>query len=397
MATFFTILQKYYQQDTIFLIKNDIDRMEMWDYVCTHQYISKDIARFVLYYQLGTIYDKKKSKKSKNIYDIISHKFTCLDKMLSNIFNTPDINDKILTVFSKLQKIYYAFSKVAYLYKIKKTKIQVNTDLCMNELSDTDPKIFSLYQNKVRYLFTIKDLINIINSSLSHTISFIPDPIPCKNPYNNVILNQTELYNIYFFIRQSSQTMPELFHGYMRSNFDIILFRNHYETLIIDASIKNFIYNSHHHILYPIVIAMLNNYRAITKKIKIHDEFPRNNLVVIFKPYIHLYYISLYATNGTYNQCSADYILKNKLRLFVGFNPFFGRKYIVQRKMIDNKKITEYYFNNSHIHFYKENKPVNHYILPMDEEVDQSDSDSDISNYYETDDDLPDLLYDYVM
>jgi hypothetical protein len=181
--------------------------------------------------------------------------------------------------------------------------------------------------------------------------------------------------------------MPELFFGYMKKNFNMVDFRNEYETLIINKSIKNFISNTHYHTLHPIVISMLKDYRSITNRIKIHKNFPKDILVSIFKPYLHLYYIGLYATNGTYKQCTAVYKLRKKLRSFVNFNPMFGRKYISVKKDMNNRITREHYFNQVYLHFYKEVEPIANHDFPIVElEIDEEQSDDNISDYYDTED-----------
>jgi hypothetical protein len=357
MTAFFTILQKYYKDERVIFLENNKQKNELWK----NTKIFNNKVQFLLYYYIinNTDIDNYPSKLSV----IVQNKFKHLKTAISNIFNTDDQSEEILNIFSKVQKIYYAFSRLAHIYKIKKAQVKMNYDLCMNELLEKDPNVFILYQDKVKYLFTIKDLSNIIHSNLSNTTAFVPDPIICKNPYNNTPFTEVDLYNIYFFIKHRNHTIPELFHGYMKSGFDRYDFRNNYETIIVNASIKNYVYNSHFHILYPVVISMLKEFKQLLKNITIDEEFPREKLVSIFKPYLQLYYSSLYATNGTYKQCSSNYLLKMKLKAFAIFNPFFGRKYITIKKTIENKKTIVHSFNEAHIHFYKENKPGATYFM----------------------------------
>ena len=70
------------------------------------------------------------------------------------------------------------------------------------------------------------------------------------------------------------------------------------------------------------------------------------------KPYLYLYYISLYATNGTYKQCNAEYTLKRKLMRFRNFNSKFGRKYFRLNKDIFGKRHNRVEFDLKHINFY---------------------------------------------
>jgi hypothetical protein len=190
---------------------------------------------------------------------------------------------------------------------------------------------------------------------------------------------------------------------------------------------------------------MFSECKHITKKLHIDPEFPKDKLMNIMKPYLHLYYTWIHATNGTYKQCNAEYELKRKLRLFINFNPRFGRKYCSVKRIMFNRKKIEYYFNDEHMNFYKEydqsiliNKPVlsrvrRAYVYEDDDELegenivysgrspsffynqyeqdvvqdDQNEQDvvqddqQDTSSYEtpvledEDDDDVPDLIYNF--
>jgi hypothetical protein len=68
---------------------------------------------------------------------------------------------------------------------------------------------------------------------------------------------------------------------------------------------------------------MFDEYKLL--RFKIHPEFPKDILFKIMKPYLELYYISLYSMNE-YNKNRASNLLRKKLREFTKFNPSFGRK-----------------------------------------------------------------------
>ena len=355
MATFSSIIQNYYKQDKIFLLDKN-NSFEFMTYAHNNKYITDINATFYYLYITQHI----ANKDNYNIIEIIKNKFKYLDNVLRNIFLPSLQKDEYLTIFTKLQRIYYGFARFAHIYKIKKATVQISADLCMNELNPKRSNIFTLYQNKFIYYFTASDLINMLNRNLSNTSSFSPDVIISKNPYNNIPFSDTVLYNIYFFLRGSMYVMPELLHGFFLSNFDMIKFRDNYETTIINIYIKNFIYNSHYDTLYPIFESMFSTYRHITKKIQIDEEFPKDRLINIMRPYLHLYYINLHTTDGTYKQCNAEYLLRKKLRLFVHFNPKFGRRYIKIHKIFFRKTKTEVKFDDKHINFYKKNSTIIH-------------------------------------
>jgi hypothetical protein len=307
------------------------------------------VAGFFYYYILQILVDANDDD------EFIYKKFNELKKLVVNPFMSETMANALLDDFCQFQRIYNGFSRFAHIYKFKKAKVQINTDLCMNELNPKNSNVFVLFQNNLKYYFSARDLINMINSNLSKCSGFAPDSIITKNPYNNVILNDASLYNIYFFLRWNAFGIPELIQGYFNSNFDMSKFRDDYESIIINAHIKNYIYTSHHDTLYPIFNEMWDAYCRITKKIIIDKDFPKDKLINIMKPYLHLYYTSLYATNGTYKQCKADYILRRKLMRFRNFNSNFGRKYIRIKKNIYGKRHTIEEFDLKHINFYNSN------------------------------------------
>lgn len=366
MNTFQTIIQKYYGQDKVFsLTKNDgANSLEFLQYIYANKYNNKTkAAGFFYHYILQILVDA-----DDDDYEFIYKKFNELKKLVISPFMSETIANALLDDFSGFQRIYKGFARLAHIYKFKKAKVQINTDLCMNELNPKKSNVFVLFQNNLKYYFSARDLMNIINRNLSHCIGFVPDMIVSKNPYNNVVLNETCLYNIYFFLRWNAYIIPELFHGFFLSNFVATTFHYNYECKIINEHIKNFIYNSHHDTLYPIFNDMWDAYYRITKKIVIDEEFPRDKLINIMKPYLHLYYTSLYATNGTYKQCNAEYTLRRKLMRFRNFNPLFGRKYVRFNKDIFGKRDKRVEFDLKHINFYNSSFENNNQFREVENE-----------------------------
>uniref|UniRef100_A0A6C0K1Z2 Uncharacterized protein n=1 Tax=viral metagenome TaxID=1070528 RepID=A0A6C0K1Z2_9ZZZZ len=346
------IIQKFFNQDKIFMI-NKNNQYEFCRYIYSNNYINNPINNLFYYY----FFNLHEDESDFDMHNNISKKFNCINTIIENMFVSESQKNEILEMFSRIQRVYYSFVKLAQLYKFKKATIQVTTDLCMNDLNPKSSNVFIMHQNNSIYYFSIKDLINILNRNLSNCIDFAPEPIITKNPYNNLMLTNAELYNIYFFMRWNNCAVPELFHGYFVSNFNMKTFRYNYEFNIINTYIKNYIYNAHHDTLYPIFKDMFLDCRHITKKLRIDEEFPKDKLMNIMKPYLHLYYTWIHATNGTYKQCNAEYTLKRKLRLFISFNQKFGRKYCIIKRVMFNKRKNEHHFNDAHMNFYKEYNP----------------------------------------
>lgn len=72
--------------------------------------------------------------KYKLLYDILNG-FLLKDKIHQNEF---------MDYFCKIQKIYNTLNRVIYNYKYKKSKIVVNTDMCLNELREMKEILFLL-------------------------------------------------------------------------------------------------------------------------------------------------------------------------------------------------------------------------------------------------------------
>lgn len=290
----------------------------------------------------------------------IKKKYKFIKQTLNNIFIEKDIKYFFMDKIQEIQKKYFALNKFCFYYKLKKSKLIVTNDLYLNPINNEKNSI-CIFQDNGIYKFILSDLINIINNSLSNSSYFFSEPLPCKNPYNNIPFNKSTLYNIYFCIKNYNVSIPPLFYFYFLSNFNLTKFREDNEYFIREYVIKEYVKNKSVEILYSDIIVMLSNSNIhYYKKIKIHNDFPKKKLVDIMRPYLLLYFISKYSLNLE-KQFNYSRILKNKLTRFFNFNPIFGRKKVdiiqiyspEEKKMIKKKNI---YFIDKHISFYDNNQ-----------------------------------------
>jgi len=292
--------------------------------------------------------------------NFLKSKFIFFEEVYNSIFLNNDKRIEFSILFSKIQKIYYAFQKIAFIYKYKKAQIVVNTDMTMNEIIEKDKNIICIYQNNSKYLFHINDLINIINASLTNCHIFFAEPLHIKNPFNNLAFNKSTLYNIYFFIKFNTHLYPELVFKYFQSNFDLthFLFKN--EPLIRDYTINNYVMKSPKTIIYREIMLMIKRYNEARKEIDriiIDTDFPVDKLIQIMKPYLLLYLNISYSLIEIV-KINSEKELTYKLKKFQKFNPLFGKKSaILKYKTINttnfNKSVltTNYIFNDEHIKF----------------------------------------------
>jgi hypothetical protein len=303
-------------------------------------------------------------KEDKSIKWYIKLSFILLDGLISikdkyiilyevlNGFLLKDKQDEFIEYFYKIQKTYNVLNRFVYNYKYKKTKIVVNTDMGLNELNITDKNVICIIDNNSKYLFHVNDLIKIINVSLTNSVSFFSQPISVKNPYNNLPFNKSILYNIYFYIRYKTDYYPELFYKFFECNFNLTKFKFLNENLLREYSIENYVYNSPINIIEPDVRAIVSIFNLHCERMLLKDrilidrDFPANKLVKILKPYLFLYYKSMYSFHP---QIKKKYLIFFKLSMlrFTKFNPQFGRRKISDKEIVfDDKCINFNYIQN---------------------------------------------------
>ena len=279
-------------------------------------------------------------------------KFSSLNSILENTFYKNELKEKIFNIFSKAQRCYYAFSRLSRIYKTKKYPIVVSNDLMLNPLDINHNNTFILIENKSKYLFSLNDLVSIIETAISNSPNFFSDPLSPLNPYNNEKITTSTLYNIYFKLKESRRLMSILFHLFFLEHFNKEEFSEKNEPIIRENSIKKYVFNSPYTTLYPYILTMLRN-NPYTKKYKIHKDFPKDILVEIFRPFLFYFYIINYDIKNTSKIYNYKDILYIKLKKFYEYNNAFGRKYVKLIKHVDKVIKREYKFNTEHISFYK--------------------------------------------
>ena len=323
-----------------------------------------------------------------NATNFIINKYRFLKDALSNPFYNELIKNSVISSFSKIQNTYFALVKFSKICKHRICSVYNTTDILMNAIVRGRNNVIEILQNNKIYLFTRPDIINIMNAALSHSPNFFCEPLPIKNPYNNIVFRKSDLYNFYFFLRSGMYIVTDLIQNFFLSNFNIYLFQKNNEYVIREYYIKNYVETTPPDSLCLDIKYMLHTLN-ISKKIYIHSEFPKNTLVQIMQPYLLLYYQSIYSIDlYKRNVCTHD--LLTSLVKFINYNPQFGRKIIklepqfrVNESCLKFKKFKQYLkktvtFNMRHLPFYS--KDSNFMINQIFEPVDSSYDNDALSN-----------------
>jgi len=244
--------------------------------------------------------------------------------------------------------------KFAFLYKFKKAKTQVSNDLYMNELDPNARDVFTLFDANNKYLFTLTDLVNIFYTSLCNSPYFIPSPIACKNPYNNIPFTKSNLYNIYFFILFNKIKVPIIIQNYFLCNFNLHCFYKENKRIIHEHALTRYVKNSPVAYLRSSILEMLFQHNIYKKKIRIHADFPANRLIDIMRPYLLLYYKSKFSCQRSINKKYHE-LLTIKMKEFIKYNYKFGRKIKATFSIINS--VTEVFpFDDKHIKYTLQNE-----------------------------------------
>lgn len=300
---------------------------------------------------------------TKVILDILHHtttsKYRFFNEQLNNVFYDAKTRNDFTLQFDKIQRTYNSFRKFAYIYKFRKSKIVVTDDLCSNPIQLNQRNIICIYQAGNRYLFNINDLNKIINTSLANSFMFFSTPLPIKNPYTNIPFNKSTLYNIYFFMRFNTDYTNELYNTFYKSNFNLTILLKRHEYMLREYTIEHYIDTSDTDTLHDDIlnmIYMLNQiYMTRDIELNIHEDFPKQTLIRVMKPYLRLWINCGYSLIPSKAAYSAN-LLVRKFRNFVRRNRCFGRK-IIKCERVWSLKTNSlrykhiYSFNETHTPF----------------------------------------------
>ena len=247
MKTFFNILQtltnfknKKYPDDSIKILLESYNiHTELQIYIWA---LINDIF----------IMEKYSEKYNTNIKAYA--KLGSLNNIMNNIFYKKELKDQLLNIYSNAQKYYYAFTKLARIYKLNKYPVVVKDDLTLNPLNVEDKNTFILIENKSIYLFNLNELISIIETAIGHAPNFFTSPLIPLNPYNNQPFTNSTLYNIYFKMKESTRLMSTMFHFFFLENFILDNFSEKHEYYIREKAINNYVFNSPYTLLYNNVL-----------------------------------------------------------------------------------------------------------------------------------------------
>jgi hypothetical protein len=295
-------------------------------------------------------------------------KFAFFSNGLQCFFITGENEPLFIDLFCQIQQTYHRLNRFARRIKYNKAKINAKTDFYLNPLDPHSRHVFCFFDGRVKYLFHIHDLYKIIVKSLSHSNQFYESPMSIKNPYTNLPFAKSTLYSIYFFMRFTCNMECSLFFLFFKCNFNMSDFLYYHEYELREKAIDNYVQQSNKTQILDMIDFYNDDTRLLKKHIQIHDDFPEDTLVSIFKPYFKLYIQSKYSLIRHIRNRSFHSFFQ-KMEDFQEFNPRFGEK---NYKIVSvhnpttpfcNKVYREDVFNTKHIPFYDNHTDTKYFLL----------------------------------
>jgi len=277
-----------------------------------------------------------------DVEQCIKHKFYTLKRLLikNNTFGQKEKNE-LFSIFEKTQKALFGFYALKKHIRNKHLRnYDYELDLNFNPLQQLPSnKIVSIIDSYIVYKFSLHDMVNIINNSLTYHYNLFAEPAAIKNPYTNLEFSLGALIQIHDAFEKSSIKTPLLFDRYYKVFFNLDLFEKENEGLIREYNIKHFMRTAsmlEKHKRIKEMIGFYNRTQDDPHKIKVDKLFPKKELVDVFEKFLFTYMNTL--NYGCALKCLHKRKLIVGLRSFRDENTFFGRKIIFLRI----KKLKEY-------------------------------------------------------
>lgn len=248
---------------------------------------------------------------------------------IDNLFFSDENRGLFLDFFCKVQRTYWAFNTLAKHIKSRYSKIKVTNDLFLAPILSSQKNMFRLYETNCSYLFTLQDLSRIIISAVCNSPMFYSEPITPKNPYSGIPFSISNLYNIYFAMRNQLAILPNVIYQLFLCEFNLSVFEKNNQLVIRDTYINQFIQNEDEDEVVESIYDMLQGF----PKIKLDLEFPDKFIIESFKSVVIHFLHFKYTLDGSKRRIHYT-IMNRKMNDIIQNCPTIGRKVfsLVNRK-----------------------------------------------------------------
>ena len=192
-------------------------------------------------------------------YSNIEYKYKNILKLINSTIITKEKRDEYINFIANYNKHVNCFINIQRKWKYSKCKKYDNEydmTLTVPLSSYKDSELFSFVQNNTIYTFTVSDILKVIQTSLLNSEYCTEKPKKPKNPYNNLIISRTILFNLYIHCKIHNIIIPYFVNEFYKCGFWLRSFacRNNFK--LSENAIKNHIYYSSTDELYEEIFNM---------------------------------------------------------------------------------------------------------------------------------------------
>jgi hypothetical protein len=277
-------------------------------------------------------------KNEKPIYNYKINYFN--NRVISNpfldIFNKNE-SKNIRNLFYLSQKVYWGFTKLALIFKIRKTKTFDNDKTLYGddlELFKKHNQVICLIENDTKYYFRVNELMKIWNVGLIKNTNLKPEPVYPRNPFTQKNFSKHNLFNIYFhvFFNTNLKISPEI-NQFIKCECNLKKFKEMHYTILKEYAIKDFLKKSNYFYIFYELIRMIKSEPVFDKHNKINvnmENYLKSELITILQPFLYDYIIAIHSPNCLVSKKKYR-SFKKQARKFIDDNPTFGRTILAPR------------------------------------------------------------------
>jgi hypothetical protein len=226
--------------------------------------------------------------------------------------------------YAAFRRLRALFAHLVRRWRLRRCPVQIQTDLFLAPLLPTDPRLYVLVHGRGQYYFSLSDLARTIVSAITHHEGFFLAPLPVRNPYTNVVLTKTDLYNIYLTMKERAFPVPAYLQLFFRCEFDVYAFRRRAEAVLRSSVIRRFVREAPYTELYPDLLDMLHRYR-MQHAIRPDAGYSLQRWVDHMRPLLGWYFLRQYSLDVNERQY-AECRVRTGLDRFAEDNPRYGKR-----------------------------------------------------------------------
>lgn len=262
-----------------------------------------------------------------------------------SILLNEDDYDKMMNIYRQYQRLHFAVMKVQELYRRKyRYKIyDCMMDMNMTPLNELPKKnVIQLVENNTVYMFSIHDLIKVINTQLNSSKMLVLDPKIPKNPYTNLPFSYHNLYNIYFHCLFISQTyLPYYIHSYFQLGQNMDMFMRYNILHLRKKSVVEYIESSSKE---EIIDELLDMFYVAKHKFQIIERtidegFSRDEIYAKCKYLLYDYLLLECISQNDPSYIYAYGVFKSKIMMFFKINENFGRCFTRKNTQREDRRV----------------------------------------------------------